>query len=192
VLTPIIVDAVDEAYDVVLAHASVTVTPGQETRAGSDQEVSARVELRRPAGMCESPAAQRARRVGEGALSRTSGERELGDEIVDSIEIVAPDHPDVLTAASTISPSLVRPTLRHHADITLKSLASSGPTRIALSFLALFSALMMLSERAGPASLGSGLGVRRLRPLDAAFGAVVARSRIRPIVSWGRTKITTP
>ncbi|PYN50172.1 MAG: hypothetical protein DME00_06565 [Candidatus Rokuibacteriota bacterium] len=55
----------------------------------------------------------------------------------------APDHPDALTAASTVSPSLVRPTLRHHAESALKSLISSGPTRFALSFLALFSAPMM-------------------------------------------------
>src|SRR4029450_5890107 len=68
----------------------------------------------------------------------------------------APDHPDALTAASTVSASLVRPTLRPHADSALNSLGSIGPTRLALSFLALFSASMRLLDRAGPASLGSG------------------------------------
>src|SRR5207245_890018 len=104
----------------------------------------------------------------------------------------APDHPDALTAASTISASFVSPTLRPHADSALNSLASSGPTRFALSFLALFSAPMMFSDRAGPASLGSGLGARRLRTLDAAPRVVVAWSRIRAIVSCGRITITTP
>jgi len=125
-------------------------------------------------------------------LPRTPGQREFGGEIVDSREIVPPDHPDALTAASIISPSSVRPTFRHHADIALKSLASSGPTRFALAFLALFSAPMMLSERATRASLGSGLVARWLRTLDAAPGVVVAWSRIRAIVSCGRTTITTP
>jgi hypothetical protein len=109
----------------------------------------------------------------------------------DSREIAAPDHPDVLTAASTISPSLVRPTLRHHDESALKSLISSGPTRLALSVLALPSAPMMFSDSAGSTSRGSGLGVRRLPTADAAPGVALARSRIRTIVSCGRTTITT-
>jgi hypothetical protein len=45
----------------------------------------------------------------------------------------APDYdPDALTAASTIPPSSVKPTLRHHADGMLYSLGSSGPTRFTL------------------------------------------------------------
>src|SRR4030095_819396 len=65
-------------------------------------------------------------------------------------------HPRALPAVSTVSASLVRPTLRPHADSALNSLGSSGPTRLALSCLALFSTSMRLLDRAGPASLGSG------------------------------------
>src|SRR6185369_5304958 len=124
---------------------------------------------------------------------RTPGQCDLGDEVVNAAQgvVVPQDHPDVLTAASTISPSLVRPTLRHHDDSALKSLISSGPTRFALSVLALSSAPMMFSGSAGPASRGSGLGVRRLPTSDAAPGVAFARSRIRTIVSWGRTTITS-
>ena len=106
--------------------------------------------------------------------------------------VVPQDHPDALTAASTASASLVSPTLRHHAESALNSPGSSGPTSFALSVLALSSASMMSSDRAGPASLGSGLGARRLRTLDAAPRVVVAWSRIRTIESCGRTTITTP
>ena len=98
-------------------------------------------------------------------------------------------HPDARTAASTVSASLVRPTLRPHADSVLNSPGSSGPTRLVLSFLALFSAAMMLLDRADPASLA---GARRLPALDAAPDMVAAWSRIRAIVSCGRTMIMTP
>jgi hypothetical protein len=103
-----------------------------------------------------------------------------------------PDYPDALTAASTVSASLVSPMIRHHAESALNSLGSSGPTSFALSVLALFSASMMSSDRAGAASLGSGLAARRLPTPDAAPGVVGSWSRIRTIVSCGRTTITTP
>jgi hypothetical protein len=82
--------------------------------------------------------------------------------------------------------------LRHHAESALNSFGSSGPTSFALSVLALFSAWMMSSDRAGAASLGSGRAARRLPTPDAALGVVVSWSRIRTIVSCGRTTITTP
>jgi hypothetical protein len=41
---------------------------------------------------------------------------QLGNEIVDTWDVVAPAHPDALIAASTISPSWVRPARRHQAD----------------------------------------------------------------------------
>jgi hypothetical protein len=188
VLASIVVHAIDAALDAVLAHATMLVTTRPEARAGHDPEVSAPVEPCRRERMRKPSPARRARRVGEGALSRPPGQRELRGEIVDSRDIVASDHPDALTAASTISPSLVRPALRHHAESALKSLASSGPTRLALSFLALFSAPVTLSERARAASLGGsghdGCGLwtrhsawqRRGQGFDRLFRAVELRS----------------
>ena len=56
-LTAVIVDTIDKALDVVLAHAALVVSAWQEARAGFDHEVPERVEQCRSEWMCEmSPA----------------------------------------------------------------------------------------------------------------------------------------
>jgi hypothetical protein len=55
VLTPIVVDAIDPALDVVPAYAALIVIAQQQAPAGIDHEAASRVELLRLAGMHESP-----------------------------------------------------------------------------------------------------------------------------------------
>jgi hypothetical protein len=98
VLTPVVVDAIDNALDVVLAHATIVVAARPKTRAGVDHQVPERVVLRRSAWVCELTPAQR----GE-TLPRAPGEREVGDEVVDSSEIIAPlNHILTITSHSSI------------------------------------------------------------------------------------------
>src|SRR5262249_27588375 len=87
VLTPVPVDAVDETLDAVPAQAPVLMAGRSEAHADVDHEVAKRVELRRPARVREPPSAAGA--LGERALSRPPGERHVGNEIVDSTEIVS-------------------------------------------------------------------------------------------------------
>ncbi len=53
VLASIIVNAIDPALDIVLAHAAVLVTAHPDAHAGFDHQVPARVDLCRPARVCE-------------------------------------------------------------------------------------------------------------------------------------------
>jgi len=55
VLSPVIVDAIDPAFDVVLAYAALIVIAQQQAPTGIDHEAASRVELLRLAGMHESP-----------------------------------------------------------------------------------------------------------------------------------------
>jgi len=82
VLTPIGVHSIDAALDAVLEHATLLGATRPEASAGNDEEISVGVELCRAS-----------------VSSATKS------------PIVAPDHPDGLTATSTVSASLVRPTL---------------------------------------------------------------------------------
>jgi len=88
VLASIIVNTIDAALDVVLAHTAVLVTAQAEARAAFDHEETARVELGRPPRMREPTPAERIRRLGKLALSRTSGQSEIGDEIIDAMQVV--------------------------------------------------------------------------------------------------------
>ena len=98
VLTSVIVDAIDNALDVVLAHAALIVTARQEARTGFDHQVAERIELCRSARMREMSPAQRG-----WTLPRAPGERELGGEVVDSSEIIAPlNHVLTITSHSSI------------------------------------------------------------------------------------------
>jgi hypothetical protein len=54
VLTPVRVDTVDPAFDVVLADAAIAVVAQQEALAGIDHEEPARAKLRRPARVREA------------------------------------------------------------------------------------------------------------------------------------------
>ena len=87
-LASIIVNTIDAALDVVLAHTAVLVTAQAEARAAFDHEETARVELGRPPRMREPTPAERIRRLGKLALSRTSGQSEIGDEIIDAMQVV--------------------------------------------------------------------------------------------------------
>jgi hypothetical protein len=59
VLTSVLVNAIDNALDVVLAHAVLVVTGRQEARTGFDHQVAERVELCGSARMREMSLAQR-------------------------------------------------------------------------------------------------------------------------------------
>ena len=102
-LTSVIIDTIDSALDIVLAHAAVVVATRQEARAGIDQEVPERIVLCRSTQMGEEPPAQRRQ-----ALSRASGERKLGGEVVDSGEVITPLH--TLNISSLASVKTGRPT----------------------------------------------------------------------------------
>jgi hypothetical protein len=95
VFASVVIDTIDSPLDVVLADAAAAVTTRQEARAGIDQEVPERIELCWSAQMGEEPPAQRRE-----ALSRASGERQFGGEVVDSSEIITPH---VLTITSHAS-----------------------------------------------------------------------------------------
>lgn len=88
-LAPVRIDTIDVTLDLVLAHAAAVVAARQEALAGADHQESPGVEPRRPVRMREPATAHRARRLRVPAFSRPSGERELGDEIVDTYEIIA-------------------------------------------------------------------------------------------------------
>jgi hypothetical protein len=88
VLASIIVNTIDAALDVVLAHTAVLVTAQAEARAGFDHEEIARVEPGRPPRMREPTPAERIRRLGKLALSRASGQSEIGDEVIDAMQVV--------------------------------------------------------------------------------------------------------
>ena len=88
VLASIIVNTKDAALDVVLAHTAVLVTAQAEARAGFDHEEIARVEPGRPPRMREPTPAERIRRLGKLALSRTSGQSEIVDEVIDAMQVV--------------------------------------------------------------------------------------------------------
>src|SRR4030095_793064 len=64
VLTSVVVDAIDDALDGMSAHATILVTARPDAHASISQEVSARVQLCRPTGVCEPSPAERLRRVG--------------------------------------------------------------------------------------------------------------------------------
>jgi hypothetical protein len=98
VLTSVIVDAIDNALDVVLAHAALVVTARQEARTSFDHQVAERIELCRSARMREMSPAQRG-----WTLPRAPGERELGDEVVDSNQVIALlNHALTITSHSSI------------------------------------------------------------------------------------------
>ena len=58
-LPSVIVDAIDNALDVVLAYAALVVTARQKARAGFDHQIPERIELCRSEWMCEVSPAQR-------------------------------------------------------------------------------------------------------------------------------------
>ena len=86
-LAPVLVDAVDETFDAVPAQALMLMAGRSQAYANVDQKVAERIELRRPARVREPASAKGS--LGELALSRPTGERHFGNEIVDSTEIVS-------------------------------------------------------------------------------------------------------
>lgn len=68
VLTPVVVDAIDEPLDAVLAPAAVIMTDRPNARADIIHDVSERVELCRPVQVCEPLTAQQGQLVGQVAL----------------------------------------------------------------------------------------------------------------------------
>lgn len=86
-LAPVLVDAVDETFDAVPAQAPMLMAGRSQAHANVDHNVAERIELRRPARVREPASAKGS--LGELALSRPTGERHFGNEIVDSTEIVS-------------------------------------------------------------------------------------------------------
>jgi hypothetical protein len=87
-LAPVIVDAIDNTLDGVLAHAAPVVARRLKARARIGQEVSERVVSRGLERVCEPPPTQRAFEY----LTKSSapGEGKLRDKIVNTSKIVAP------------------------------------------------------------------------------------------------------
>jgi len=124
VLAPIIVDAINEALDIVLAHAAAVMAARSKAHADLGHGVSERAEQRRLARMAEPPPTQNA--GGYLTKSCAPGEGKLGGQIVDSGQIVAPlqhaeaDHiTDDLEAGSR--PSRVRLVSRNGRDHTRRA-----------------------------------------------------------------------
>ena len=85
-LASVIVNAVDAALDVVLAHTAAVMACQSKARARVGRQVAERVTLCWPTPMGEPPPTQRT--VGDLTKSSTAGERDLGDQIVNTRKIV--------------------------------------------------------------------------------------------------------
>jgi hypothetical protein len=121
------IDAVDDTLDAVLAQATVVMAPGPYARTGIDQEVSERVELRWSAWVHKAAPAHPAwcgrfrtvsharigshavRLIGQVTQLCSTSECMLGDEVVDSREIVPPRrHPFAAPSVHQVAHSLDR------------------------------------------------------------------------------------
>src|SRR5215831_10322296 len=100
-LAPVIVDTVDDALEAVRAEAVVFMPARPEARAGIDHRAEG-VDLRWSARMHEAAPARRGRLTHQLTQLRAPDERLLGDDVVDSCDVVG--HASISPSPAALAP----------------------------------------------------------------------------------------